>query len=59
MKSVTSQVRYEPYQKGEEPDIVKLLRVDAIQWACYAGVHECKSYTNREFNAWLSNSSRS
>ena len=59
MKSVTSQVRYEPYQKGEELDIVKLLRVYAMGWACRAGVDECKSYTNREFNAWLSNSSRS
>ena len=59
MKSVTSQVRYEPYQKGEELDIVKLLRVYAMGWACRAGVDECKRYTNREFNAWLSNSSRS
>ncbi|XP_050580735.1 aminopeptidase N-like isoform X3 [Bombus affinis] len=59
MKSVTGQVRYEPYPKGEEPHIVKLLRVDAMEWACCAGVDECKSYTNREFNAWLSNSSRS
>ncbi|XP_033344413.1 aminopeptidase N-like [Bombus vosnesenskii] len=59
MKSVTSQVRYKPYQKGEELDIVKLLRINAMEWACRAGVDECKDYTNREFNAWLSNSSRS
>ncbi|XP_068972001.1 aminopeptidase N-like [Bombus flavifrons] len=59
MKSVTNQVRYKPYQKGEELDIVKLLRVNAMEWACRAGVDECKDYTNREFNAWLSNSSRS
>lgn len=59
MKSVTRHVRYNPYQEGEELDIVKLLRVNAMEWACRAGVDECKDYTNREFNAWLSNSSRS
>ncbi|XP_071870674.1 aminopeptidase N [Bombus fervidus] len=59
MKSVTDQVKYKPYEKGEELDIVKLLRVNAMEWACRAGVDECKDYTNREFNAWLSNSNRS
>ena len=54
--SVTSEVKYEP-QKNDT-DLVKLLRTNAIEWACRANVEECTNYATKEFNEWLNNPNR-
>ncbi|KAK1121599.1 hypothetical protein K0M31_010391 [Melipona bicolor] len=51
LTTVTSEVNYEP--KKNETDLEKLLRVNAIEWACRAHVTQCTDYATRQFNAWL------
>ncbi|KAK9296119.1 hypothetical protein QLX08_009757 [Tetragonisca angustula] len=56
LTAVTNQVNYRP--KHTDTDLEKLLRINAIDWACRANVTKCTEYVNSEFNKWLNNSTR-
>lgn len=51
LTTVTLEINYEP--KKNDTDLEKLLRVNAIEWACRAHVPECTNYATKQFNAWL------
>ncbi|XP_017885362.1 aminopeptidase N-like [Ceratina calcarata] len=53
MKTLTKNVGYEP--KANDSDLVKMLRVDTIKWACEAGVKECTFYAKKTYQQWIEN----
>ncbi|XP_026674938.1 aminopeptidase N-like, partial [Ceratina calcarata] len=53
LRALTNDVGYEP--KANDSDLVKMLRVDAMRWACEAGVEQCTSYAENTYLQWLIN----
>ncbi|XP_017884091.1 aminopeptidase N-like [Ceratina calcarata] len=53
MKALTKNVGYEP--KANDSDLVKMLRVDAMRWACEVGIEDCTSYAEKTYQEWLKN----
>ncbi|CAL7935735.1 unnamed protein product [Xylocopa violacea] len=56
MQKLTESVGYAP-KKGDD-DLTKILRVNAMKWACRAEIGSCTSYANQEFKEWINNSSK-
>ncbi|XP_026672067.1 aminopeptidase N-like, partial [Ceratina calcarata] len=52
-KALTTNVGYEP--KANDSDLVKMFRIDAMKWACEAGVKDCTSYAEKIYQEWLKN----
>ncbi|XP_026671359.1 aminopeptidase N-like, partial [Ceratina calcarata] len=53
MRTLTKDVGYEP--KANDSDLVKMLRIKAMKWACEAGVKNCTSYAEKTYQQWLKN----
>ncbi|XP_026673538.1 aminopeptidase N-like [Ceratina calcarata] len=53
LRALTNDVGYEP--KANDTDLVKMLRVEAMRWACEAGVEKCTSYAEKTYQQWLKN----
>ncbi|CAK9796739.1 Aminopeptidase N [Anthophora quadrimaculata] len=57
LKGLTKNVTYAP-QKNDT-DITKLLKTNAMKWACRADVEECTNYANEQFKLWIENTTKS
>lgn len=53
MRSLTKHVGYR--SKANDSDLVKMLRVTAMRWACEVGVKSCTTYAEKEYYYWLKN----
>ncbi|XP_076645347.1 putative aminopeptidase-2 [Halictus rubicundus] len=51
MHSLTTNVTYEAWSKDDHP--TKILKAQAMNFACLADVKECLDSAQRHFNAWL------
>ncbi|XP_026669100.1 aminopeptidase N-like [Ceratina calcarata] len=52
-KTLTKEIGYEP--KANDSDLDKMLRINAMRWACEAGVKSCISYAEKTYQQWLEN----
>ncbi|XP_026673602.1 aminopeptidase N-like [Ceratina calcarata] len=50
-KALTKNVGYAP--KRRDSDLVKMLRIKAMRWACEVGVKNCTSYAEKTYQQWL------
>ncbi|XP_076285781.1 aminopeptidase N-like [Lasioglossum baleicum] len=53
MQSLTKNVTYVSSPKDDHP--TKVLKMNAMKWACLADVKECVDEAHKEFNEWLKN----
>ncbi|CAK9804067.1 Aminopeptidase N [Anthophora plagiata] len=51
LKGLTDNMKYSP--EKNDTDITKLLKTNAMKWACMADVKNCTTYANEQFKLWI------